>query len=79
MKMELNKILENVKNGKVEVGKSKQQILDLFGTDYQFNNEQIKRISGMLDDVSKEAFIKGGGTEKEYNTWWKKRNRININ
>jgi len=43
------------------------------------NNEQIKRISGMLDDVSKEAFIKGGGTEKEYNTWWKKRNRININ
>jgi len=35
MKMELNKILENVKNGKVEVGKSKQQILDLFGTDYQ--------------------------------------------
>lgn len=75
----LDKILENIRNKTVTDQLAKQQILNLFGADNNFNAEQIKRISKMLNDVSHSAFIQGGGTETEYKEWWNKRNKINLN
>lgn len=75
----LDKILENVQSGVVNIKLAKQQVLDLFGVGSCFNSEQIQRISKMLNDVSHSAFIQGGGSEEEYKEWWDKRNKINMN
>jgi hypothetical protein len=75
----LDKILENVRNGAVTNQLAKQQVFDLFGVINRFNTEQMERVSKMLNNISKEAYLQAGGNETDYKKWWNKRNHVNIN
>lgn len=43
------------------------------------NVKQMAKVTLMINNVSREAYIQGGGLISEYKIWWKKRNNLNLN
>ena len=79
----LLKILENVKNKATTPELAEKQVLDLLGVSSRLNEQQLKRVSKMLENCASDAWDAALDTydKKSYSfdDWWKERNKVNLN
>lgn len=72
----LDKILNNLIEHKTTLPIAKSQILKIFGeSENSFTANQLKRISEMLKNVSKESF-EAANKHYDWEIWWNERNKI---
>lgn len=72
----LDKILNNLIEHKTTLSVAKSQILKIFGeSENSFTANQLKRISEMLKNVSKESF-EAAEKHIDWKIWWQERNMI---
>ena len=78
MKEYIIKVARDLENGVITEEKARTSLLGIFGIGGA-GALTVDKVGKMLDNVSKEAWIAAKGDETGYKTWWKNRNKQNVN
>lgn len=79
MKHLILKVAKDLEKGKITEDKAKNLLLALFGVKGGCEPLSINKVSEMMYNISKEAWVTAGGDLIEFELWLSKRNTLNLN
>ena len=79
MKDLILKVAKDLEKGDITEDKAKSLLLSLFGVNGVQQPLNIARVSEMMYNISKEAWVTAGGSLIGFEHWIAKRDHVNLN